>query len=108
MNILAPNTALILALVVSIVIPLVAALLTRAKIPANVTGVITMFLAAVNGFATEWAQSSNATHYDWKSAAGISLFSFIVAVASHYGVWKSTTLEAQLLAVGSKTAEHSA
>lgn len=100
MNIFNFTTAEALALVVSLVIPGLSALLARGKVPQNVAGFITLVLAAANGFFTGWADSSSISHYDWKNALGVGIYSLIVAIASHYGFWKSTETEAHLLAVG--------
>lgn len=104
MNLLVPNTALVLTIIVSLVIPLISALLSRTHWDQTVTGLITMLLAAVTGFFTEWINSNNATHYDWHTALGLALFSFIVAVATHYGVWKDGNASRRLLAIGSRRA----
>lgn len=104
MNLFHWDTATSLSVVLSFVIPALSALAARGKIPANVAGLITMLISALNGFFTEWAESSGPTHFDWKTAAGIALFSYLVAVASHYGLWRGTETQAHLLAVGNQKA----
>jgi len=96
-NVFALNTATILALIVSVVIPLIAALLSKARWPQEVTGIITAALATANGFFTEWANSTGANHYNWQAALGIAIGSFFLAIAAHYGVWKDTATTAKLL-----------
>lgn len=81
------STATALALILSVFIPLVSALTERFKIPQPWTGVVTVVLAAVNGFFTEWANSSGPTHYDWKTAAGIALGSLLLAMVGHVVAW---------------------
>lgn len=102
MNLLHWDTAQTLAVVLSFVIPALSALLARGKVPANVAGVLTLLISAIGGFATEWADSSNSTHYDWKTAAGVAAFSYAVAVLSHFGLWKGTETHNALLAAGNK------
>lgn len=104
MNLFHWDTATSLAVVLSFVIPALSALLAKGKVPQNVAGALTLLIAALNGFFTEWADSSGPTHFDWKTAAGIAAFSFLVAVASHYGLWKDTKIQNDLLAVGNKPA----
>jgi hypothetical protein len=89
------NTALIVALVVSPVIPLLSSLLARAHWPGEVVGILTLVLAAANGFFSEWAQDGDA--FDWRTALSTAVGSFIVAIASRYGLWKGTTTDAKLL-----------
>lgn len=100
MNLFHWDTAQTLAVLSGLIIPGVSALLAKGKIPANVAGFLTLVLAAVSGFVAEWATSSNATQYDWKTAAGVSLFSLLVAIGAHYGFWKGTEVQAHLLAIG--------
>lgn len=98
MNIFHLNTALALVTIISFVIPLLSALLTRAHWAPEITGLVTLALSTALAFFTTWQQSSNATHYDWKTVLGTALYSFLVAVATHYGVWKSGKAEAALKA----------
>lgn len=100
MNIFVWNTSTSLAVLLSFVIPALSALLARGKVPANVAGALTMLIAAINAFFTGWANSSSLTHYNWKTAAGVAVFSYLVAVAAHYGLWKDTKINNDLLAVG--------
>lgn len=102
MNIFVWNTATSLAVVLSFVIPLLSALLAKGKVPANVAGALTMLIAAINGFVTSWVNSGHLNNYDWKTAAGVAIFSYLVAVASHYGLWKGTDTQNKALAVGNK------
>lgn len=86
------TTATVLAFLVSVFVPLVSALLSRPKWSEKVEGYITLVLAAVTGFLTEWADSSDATHYDWKKALLISFVSLTLAVLGRLGFWKGTDL----------------
>lgn len=102
MNLFDLSTAVILSLVLSLFIPLVSALLSHIVLPPIYAGVITIVLAAINGFFTQWANASNLNNYDWNTALGIALFSLLVAIASHFGIWKSTPVEAKLYQLGAK------
>lgn len=89
------STASILAIVLSIVIPGISALAERIGIPQQFSGIVTAIIAAANGFITEWAQSSNANTYDWRTALGLALGSLAVAGISHF-VITSGHIEAKL------------
>lgn len=78
------NLAIILMLVTSYAIPGVAALLTAAKWPSAVTGVISLVLASFSGFLTE-AQAE--PHYDWKHGALLALGSLVTALIAHKQLW---------------------
>jgi len=100
----AVNLATALALVVSVVLPLVSSLLTKESMPAEVRGILTLLLATVTGFVTEWAHAaaSSDVSFRWQAAAGTAAVSFVIAVLSRYGLWRGTATDAKALAVGSK------
>lgn len=102
MNLFHPDTAMVLSLVLSVFIPLLSSLLGRAHWPSEVLGIFTLAISTVNGFFTEWSESSNSHHYDWKTALGIALGSFVFASLGRIVLWVGTKTDAQLLAVGSK------
>lgn len=97
MNLL--NTASILALLLGVVIPHITALVSGTKvIPAQYGGYITLVLAAVTGFLTEWQLNPHA--YDWKTGVLNSAASLVIAYLTHQNALKGTTLQGKLLAVG--------
>ena len=102
MNLFHPDTALILSITLSVFIPLLSAAIRWRKLPADLVGVLTLVISAINGFVTEWAESSDVNHYDWRTALGIMLYSLIFAVAAHYGFWKNTSITNNLLVLGTK------
>ena len=95
------DTAFMLALITGTIIPLVSSLLSKTHWSSGVTGVITMALAAISGFFTEWAQSSNASHYDWKHAVLIAIGTLLMAFLGRNVAWKGSKTDAKLLAIGS-------
>ena len=97
MDLFHPSTAVILALILSVFIPLVSSLLSRTHWPSEVTGILTLTIATANGFFTEWAQSSDSGHYDWKTALGIAIYSFVIAVVGRLALWKGTQTDATIL-----------
>lgn len=80
---------LVLTLVVSIVLPVLVALVTRYNAHPRVKAVVLALLAAVVGFLSELLSAVHAGHpYDAGAGALTWLGSFIVAVAVHFGLWK--------------------
>jgi hypothetical protein len=93
------NTATILALMTSVIIPHASSLLSNNRlIPAWAGGYVTLVLAAVSGFCSEWAAQPN--HYNWKQGALTALGSFLLAALSRIVVHQNTPPEADLLDVG--------
>lgn len=92
------NTATVLAVCLSWLIPLGSSLLARAHWPAELVGILTLAIAAANGFLSTWAAAPDATSYNWRHALLVSLASFAVAVLGRYGLWKDTDTDRNLLA----------
>lgn len=90
------DTATIISLIVSVVIPLVSALLYRAHWSITIIGVLTLALSFANGFLTQWADAGNT--FAWQAALATTAVDFVMAVVAHKGVWKATPLEANLIA----------
>lgn len=99
------TTALVLSIVVSVFIPLVAALLTRSKWSKEVTGYLSLLLSAISGFCVEWAQASDISHFNWKVAALNAIVAYVVAVSAHVGAWTKTSVEASLHAFPGQPAQ---
>lgn len=92
------STATVLAFTTAYFMPLVSALLSHPRWSQNVEGYITIVLASVSGFLTEWANSTDASHYDWKKALVISGLALATAIAGRVGLWRKTALAAALSA----------
>lgn len=92
------SVAQVVSLVVSFGIPAVSALLARVHWPAWLVGLLSLTLAAVNGFGTEWAQAG--ASFQWKTAVGGAIFSYALALLGHYGIVKGD-LYGKLLSLGS-------
>lgn len=103
MNLFHPDTSIIISLIISVVLPLLSSLLSKAHWPAEVAGIITLALSTANGFFTEWAQSSSGPGtFDWRDALGLALSSFIIAALGRLVLWRNTEIDAKLLAIGSR------
>lgn len=94
------STALIVGLVVSTILPLISSLISRVKTPPEITGLITLFLAALTGFFVEWQRDGDG--FDWRKAATAAFLSYLVAVGARLQLWAGTKTDAKALAVGSK------
>jgi peptidoglycan/LPS O-acetylase OafA/YrhL len=88
---------LVVLLLVSLVVPLVSALAT--KRPGLATGLLTLLLATVVGFLTEWADGGD--QYDWRRGLYNAALSFLLAALAHSKIYKGSQIEKDLHAVGS-------
>jgi hypothetical protein len=93
------NTATILSLLLGVVIPHVSALVSGTKvIPKWAGGYVTLVLAGLTGFLTEWSQTPN--HYDWKHGALNAGTALVFAFLTHVGALTDTPLQAKFLSIG--------
>lgn len=95
------DTATVLLLCISVVIPLLSSLLAKQHWPSELVGILTLLLSTLGGFLVEWQKAGSSFHF--RTALGLALTSFIVAVFGRLGLWKGTQTDAKLLAVGSKS-----
>jgi hypothetical protein len=85
------NWIAVLTFVISIFLPLLVGLVTKLTTSAGVRAILLAFLAAVAGFLTELLSAlTNGTPYDVGLALLLWIGTFVVAVASHFGIWKPT------------------
>jgi uncharacterized membrane-anchored protein len=96
------HTATVIALLISTVLPLVSSLVTTVHMPPEVAGIVTLLLATVTGFLTEWHEAGDG--FRWQTAAGLAALSFLTAAVARARIWIGSRTDAKLLAVGSKTA----
>lgn len=101
-----PDLAGVLALLLQFVLPLIVGLVTRPTTPGRVQAVLLLGLTAVAQFLTEWldvARSEDGGAFDWRTVAWNVVLGFVIAVATHYGLWKPTGASARALAVGARS-----
>lgn len=96
MNIASIPAPLLIAVLLSVVIPAVSALVTRLRWDSSITGLITLAMSGATGFVTEWGSAG--AGFDWKAAAVTAAGSWLVAAVSQSKILSGTGLEARLLA----------
>lgn len=91
----------ILGLVISVVLPLIVALVTKLDTNSAVRAILLAALAVVVNLLTELLQAlQEGTPYNLGMALVFALVSFVIAVSTHYGLWKPTGAATALQAVG--------
>lgn len=95
------STAQVLALL-GLILPHLSSLATGSRwLPTWAGGYVTLFFSALIGFVGQWTAAPNPHGYDWRHAASIAAFTFILAILSRLGVHRQTpiadALEANLV-----------
>jgi hypothetical protein len=96
-----------LALLVAVVLPILVGLVTRVTTHPGVQAVLLLALSAIAGTLTLALQAhqTNDVNFSWRAAALNSLVTFVIAVASHFGLWKPTTVARKAQLVGAPRAQ---
>lgn len=102
------DTATIIGLILSVIIPGVSSLLNVGKLAPAASGLITLALSTLTGFLTAWQSAGDG--FDWQQGALTALGSYIVAAIARRQLWAGTQVDQALLAVGKPdhAAEHAA
>lgn len=83
------SLAQLISMLVGVALPILVAVITDRAASGAAKAVTLLALAAVSSFLTELLTALNSTAtFDWSQAAFGVLTTFIVAVASHFGLWK--------------------
>lgn len=84
------NTVQIVSLFVGTVIPILTALITKSTAPSGVKAVTALALSAVAAFGTEFINHTD--NFYWQGALLTTLLTFMVSVATYYGLWRPTNV----------------
>jgi VIT1/CCC1 family predicted Fe2+/Mn2+ transporter len=91
----APNSiggAQYLSALIGVVLPILVALVTKNAHSATLKSVLLLILSAVSGFLTELQTSGN---FVWQQALFGAVMTFVVGVATLFGLWKPTGVDAK-------------
>lgn len=106
MQVTSLDTSSLVMILVSVIAPLVVALVTKASWSPATRSVVLLAISACVGFANGFLAAPPGMTWDWKVALVNTLISFVIAVATYFGLWKSTPLPAALLDRGIKDGVH--
>lgn len=91
-----------LTLLVTVLLPVLVGLVTKAATSGGVKAVLLAVLSAVTGVASALIQANDAdVSVDLYPLALAAVSVFVIAVATHYGLWKPTLVSAKVQAIGS-------
>lgn len=92
---------LIVALLVSTVLPLLVGLVTTRVTHSGAKALLLAGLALATSLLTEIGVAINSNEpYDLGQGLLLAIPTFLIAVGMHYGLWKPTTTTAKVQAVG--------
>lgn len=83
------STVQVVSLLVGTLIPILVALVTKSTAQPGVKAVVNLALSAVSGFGAEYI---NSAHFVWQQALLTTVVTFVVSVATYYGLWKPTNV----------------
>lgn len=93
----------VLGLVAGVILPVLVGLVTTRTTHSGVKAALLAGLAVLTNILTELVEALNTgSPYDLGSALLLGLGTFVIAVATHYGLWKPTSVSEKAQAVGSK------
>lgn len=81
------DTVQVASLLVGVFIPILVALVTKRTTSSTVKSLLLLGLSAVSGFLTEYINSAN---FRWQQALMTTIVTFVIGVATHYGLWTPT------------------
>lgn len=83
------STVQVVSILIGTVIPILVALVTRSTARPGLKAVVNLALSALSGFGTEYINSAN---FVWQQALLTTVVTFVVSVATYYGLWKPTNV----------------
>jgi hypothetical protein len=94
------TVGLLVWLLATVLMPVVVGLVTKATTNSALQSLALVGLSLVNGLLGEALAAGDG--FAWGKAILQAVVSFVIAVATHYGVWRPTGVTAAALAVGTK------
>jgi hypothetical protein len=93
-----PSLGGLLSLLVSVVLPIVAAWFMRSSWTAMQKGLVLLTLAAVKAFAEAWIGAiADDMVFNWATTLYSVVVQFILGVVAYVGLWKGTHTQQQAL-----------
>jgi len=94
------STEQMVTLLVTVIAPLIVGLLTKASWSANLKAILLLGISAAIGVAQGFLAAPAGTTWAWQVAVVNGVIAWVIAVATHYGLWKPTGITAKVVAIG--------
>jgi hypothetical protein len=91
----------LVTIALAVVAPLLVGLVTTRVTSSGVRAVLLATLSAAVGVGIGFRDSPADVLWDWRAAVTAAFVAWVIAVATHFGLWKPTGIAARVQAVGS-------
>lgn len=91
----------LVTVLLGVVAPILVGLVTTRAMSSGVRAVLLATLATAVGIGEGFRDTAPGTVWDWRHAVLAGMVAWVIAVATHYGLWKPTGVSARAIAVGS-------
>lgn len=99
----APNAGGLVGLVITFILPLVTAFLTRQSWGVGKKGTVLLALAAIKSIFEAWLMAANTgVDFDFVPTVYTTVVNFMIATAVHFGLYRGTPLQRAAAAAGVK------
>jgi hypothetical protein len=89
------TTAELVTVLVGVLLPIIVGLVTRAKTGSDIKAMLLAALSVLSGVANGFLNNPPGTTWDWQHAVLLAVTTWVIAVATHYGLWKPTGISAK-------------
>ncbi len=99
----APDLGGLLGLVITFLLPLAVAFMTKHSWSAGKKGTVLLLLAAIKSIFEAWLMATNkGVAFDFVPTVYTTVVNFLIAVAVHFGLYRGTSLQRGLATSGVK------
>lgn len=91
----------VLSLAITVILPILAALLMKSRWSALQKGMVLLALASVKAFLEAWiGAATSGEHFLWSEALYSTIINFGLAVVAYVGLFRGTSIQQSALASG--------
>jgi len=94
------NARDLVALALALIAPLLVGLLTKSSTPSGLKAALLAGLSVAVGVGNGFVNTAPGQVWEWRAAVVTAVVAWVVAVATHFGLYKPAGVTARLQAVG--------
>ena len=84
------STATLVSVFISVIAPLLVGLVTKASWSGNIKAILLALVSAVVGVGSTFLAATPEHPFVWQVAVFNAVLAWVIAVATHFGLWKPT------------------